>query len=115
MFRGDCAALLLKTMYLLPEHLRSFGASALCAQLVFKGPGKDQLFFTGSLHQNPPKNFELIGVVGVFEAENHLGGEIVTRGINDDAEIMRLIRLAGYRFGNSLRALGMVQQFEIFQ
>ena len=100
-------------MYLLPSHLAEFAAPALAAQLVFRGPGKDKLFFSGSLRQNPPKDFELIGIVGVFEADNHLGGEIVTRSIDDEPETLRLMRLAGYRFGCSLRALGLIRQFDL--
>src|ERR1051326_40257 len=100
-------------MYLLPSHLAEFLAPALCAQLVFRGPGKDQLFFSSSLWREPPKGFELIGVCGVFEADNHLGGEIVTRSIDDEPETLRLMKLAGYRFGCSLRALGAITHFDL--
>ena len=91
-------------MYLLPEHLREFGADALCAMLVFAGPN-GSMRFIGELKTNPPAGYRLAGIVAVFE-----DGQVVGRTADEEADTMAIIQEAGRRYMNSLHALGVITQ-----
>ena len=90
-------------MFALPKHIADFGATALCAMLVFSGPN-GSLRFIGELRKDPPQGYRLAGIVAVFD-----DGKVITRTADEERPTMAVMQEAGRRYMNSLRALGVIQ------